>query len=340
MQDQAPNFSLSSFSPDGVQVVWDSTSITLAATCLRKYQYKMIEGWRHRGLSVHLRFGQHYATALEHFHKLEAAGVGREEALRKVVREALENTWDYDYGLVEGGVVEEVVGEDGVKRAVFPPLEPPKPIGGKPWASGDNAKTRENLIRTIIWYFDTFADDPMETLIRADGQPAVEFSFSLAVDNGITFAGHIDRLVRYSGDIYVQDQKTTGSPVTPYYFRKYSPDIQMSMYTFAGKMIYAVPVKGVVVDAVQVAVGFSNFQRGLVPRTEGDLEEWYDETLFAITRAQDATRMGFFPKNPTACGNFGGCEFREVCARDPRVRLPFLKADFVQGERWDPLKRR
>jgi hypothetical protein len=50
-----------------LQFAWDSTSLGYLKECPRKYYYTMIEGWRGRGESVHLRFGQEYHAALEHY---------------------------------------------------------------------------------------------------------------------------------------------------------------------------------------------------------------------------------------------------------------------------------
>src|SRR5690606_4667545 len=188
---------------DGKQFAWDATSITLAEECLRKYYYMMLEGWRRKGSSVHLRFGGHYATALEHYHKHRANGLSLQDALYEIVREAMIDTWDYEYEEVEAlePLPENVVIIDG---------KPHRRVGGKPWDSGDTAKNRATLIRTIVWYIDQFADDPAQTVILSNGKPAVELSFSIEVDNGIIFAGHKDRLVNYADHIYVQDQKTTG----------------------------------------------------------------------------------------------------------------------------------
>jgi hypothetical protein len=303
---------------DGVQYVWDATSITLADTCLRKYQLKMIEGWTYPQRSVHLIFGGLYATALEHYYKHRASGLSSQESLILVVQEALYNSWNYE------------VDEHGQ----------PIPDTGAPIEFAHNAKTRENLIRTIVWYVDQFEDESIEVVHLATGKPAVELSFTLPVDSGIFFAGHIDRLVEYSGDKYVMDQKTTGGTITSNYFDGFNPDIQMSMYTFAGRMIYNIPVKGVIIDAAQINVGFTRFERGFTFRSDSQLDEWYAEVLGTIERTQAATRRGFFPKNTTACGNYGGCEFRRVCSRSPEVRKNFLAADFVRGPTWDPLDRR
>lgn len=212
--------------------------------------------------------------------------------------------------------------------------------GGKPWQSDHNLKTRETLIRSIIWYLEHFIDDKALPVLLGNGTPAVELNVQLDVDNGITFAGHLDRLADYADNLYVMDQKTTGNTVSPRYFEQYSPDTQMSLYTFLGKASFGVPVKGVIIDAAQVAVGFTRFERGMTFRTEGQLNEWYDGAMAAILRAQAATRENYFPQNPSACGNYGGCPFRTVCSRDPQARKNFLAGDFYFGGGYDPLERR
>lgn len=303
---------------DGLQFAWDSTSIKLAEECLRKYQYKMIEGWTPFDGSPHLRFGSVYATALEHFYKHRAEGFSHEDALCEVVHEAMIATWDHDLDS-EGNRI---------------------PDTGKVWTSSHNLKTRENCIRTIVWYLENFRDDSAEVVILADGKPAVEHSFALPVDDDIIFTGHLDRLVNYADNLMVMDQKTTGSTISSRYFDQFKPDVQMSMYTFAGKIIYGLPVKGVIIDAAQIAVGFSRFERGITMRTDSELQEFYETTMHTIRNAQTATALGYFPMNRTSCDKFGGCEFRKVCSKSPEVRKNFLRADFELGPRWDPLKAR
>lgn len=326
MQD--PRKANKSFDDNGLQYVWDSTSIKLAETCSRKYYYQMIEGWQPKDLSVHLRFGQHYATALEHYYKHRAFGHSSADALDLVLQEALEATWDEPRCSCDGYQHEcPDCGGDGKL-----------PAG--PWDSGHNLKTRETLIRTIVWYVDQFEDEQIEVIKLGDGSPAVEHSFTLEADDGVIFSGHLDRLVTYGSHPYVMDQKTTGGNTSAYYFKQFDTDTQMSMYTFAGKAIFGIPVKGVIIDAVQVAVGFSRYERGFTFRTDAQLSEWYEDTMDTITRLRHQTMEQYFPMNRASCGNYGGCPFREVCSRDPSVRENFLKADFVRGPTWDPLTRR
>lgn len=341
---------LKSFDPSGIQFGWDSTSIKSAEKCLRYYFYKHIEGWQPRRKSVHLLFGGWYASALESYHCYVAQGMDSEEAIIDIVGEALVETWNYDdceecdgTGLL---LKSNPKGVTTQSEAAMGECANCAGLGilqgtGSPWLSDHNTKTRENLIRTIVWYLDQFGDDDTcKTVILSDGNAAVEHSFQLDADNGIVLSGHIDRLIDYDGKVYVQDQKTTGSTITMRFFDGFNPDTQMSLYTFAGRALFGIPVKGVMIDGAQIAVGFTRFERGFTFRDEGSLNEWYDEAMYTIEGARRAMREKFFPKNAASCGNYGGCEFRNVCARSPSVREQFLKADFVQQPRWDPLESR
>lgn len=301
-----------SFTEEGFQWAWDSTSLTTFVTCPRKYLYSILQGWTSELRSVHLEFGGHYAKALERFHKLRAEGVAHWDAAREVMRLCLIETWERT--------------EDG----------------GAPVDWLHNAKTRDTLIRSIIWYLDQFENDPMETVILPDGRAAVEYSFSVELSEDYLYCGHIDRLVRYGADkdIYVQDQKTSGTTITPKYFQGFSPDTQMTGYTMAGRIIFDLPVSGVIIDAAQIAVGFTRFERGVVARTPSQLEEFREETLAYIAEARRCHEANYYPMRRTSCGNYGGCEFQKVCSMTPKLRANMLAGGFKKRDRWDPLKKR
>jgi hypothetical protein len=311
---------LLSFTEDGQQWAWDSTSLGTFIACPRKYQYSMLEGWTAELRSVHLEFGGHYAKALERFHKLRAKGYTYDEAVRDVLLDLLIDTWEHDRD------------SDG------------KPIEGTgaPVDWLHNTKTRDTLVRSVVWYLDHFKDDPMTTVLLSNGEAAVEYSFSFDLTDGFVYCGHIDRLVHYGedNDIYVQDQKTSGSVVTARYFEGYTPDIQMTGYTLAGSIIFPSAVKGVVIDAAQIAVGFTRFERGMVLRHQTQLEEFREEALHYIREAEACHSSGYYPMRRTSCGNYGGCEFRKVCSMQPRLRRQMLEGNFKKRVRWDPLARR
>lgn len=313
---------LLSFTPDGFQHAWDATSLSSFAKCPRYYQLKHIEGWAGNFTSVHLVFGGIYAASLERYFKLVAEGATPSEALRQIIRLALIETWTHERDEAGERILET----------------------GSPWDSEHNLKTRDTLIRSIVWYFDHFASDTMDTVHLADNRPAVELSFSIPFgeldDIELTYCGHIDRLVEYSGGKYVMDQKTSGSTISSKFFRDFTPDMQMSGYTWAGKQLFDIPISGVVIDAAQIAVGFTRFERGFVHRSEAMLAEWYDTAHSIIEEAYHAFETSNYRMNPTACGNYGGCEFRNICSRHPDHRPALLSQDFHRKERWDPLRRR
>ena len=186
---------LKSFDESGIQYAWDATSLSNYEKCPRYYQFVNLLGYQPKDKSVHLIFGGLYAAALEHYHKYLTEGMSVDDATIAVVRAAMVETWEYDW---EDDV-------DGQRTKI--------PGSGKPWDSMHSTKTRETLIRSIVWYLDHFADDETK-VIYTDGVPAVEYSFALPLDNDIVWCGHIDRLVEYSGDPYVMDQKTSGSTIS------------------------------------------------------------------------------------------------------------------------------
>jgi hypothetical protein len=75
------------------------------------------------------------------------------------------------------------------------------------------------------------------------------------------------------GSLYVMDQKTTGGTVGTYYFEQFSPNNQMSLYSWAGQAILRSPVRGVIIDAAQIAVNFTRFERGITTRSKDQLDE-------------------------------------------------------------------
>jgi hypothetical protein len=305
---------------NGVQIAWDGTSLELAQTCLRKYYYSLIRGIKPKRTSVHLLFGGLYATALENFYKYRAKGDDTDAALRQVIREAMIESWEYK--LDEAG--------DRI------------PDSGHPKNFDDVKKTRPNLIRTIIWYVEQFGveiEGEMSTYHLQSGKPAVELSFTLEFNEDILYCGHLDRVVDMGGRLMVMDQKTTGGTVGTYYFDQFKPNNQMSGYTWAGEIILKTPVKGVIIDAAQIAVNFTRFERGITTRTKDELAEWHESASYTIASARSATMLDKWPMNLSSCGNYGGCPFRTLCSRSPSVRENYIKGDY-DVHNWDPLKAR
>ena len=214
-----------------------------------------------------------------------------------------------------------------------------------PWQSDDKYKNRANLIRTIVWYLDHYKDSEEKTVILADGTPAVElwFRFELPLKSkaGESFflTGHIDRLVELAGAFWFFDIKTSKNTISSDFFDKFSPDNQMSFYNAGGKVTLDKPLMGGVIDAIQVAVGFTRCQRGIIQQTPGLMEEWIKDIQYWIKQAEGYAEDNYWPRNDKACHNYGGCDFRGICNKDPAIRKTFLETHFKR-KLWDPLKER
>src|SRR5881392_624908 len=157
-----------------IQWAWDSTSLEWLKRCPRLYQYQMIEGWRSKEESVHLRFGIEFHKAVHDYELEMAEGIPHEDAVFDVVKALLDR------------------------------------ISG--WKPDHKYKNREFLVRSVIWYLEKFKDDPATTHIMDDGRPAVEVTFSFEVDwgpngggNPYMLCGHLDRVVMYHDALFVMD---------------------------------------------------------------------------------------------------------------------------------------
>lgn len=294
-----------------LQIAWDSTSLSLLKECPRKYYYSIVEGWEPKARSFHLTFGILYHQALETYDLAIARSKSHDEATCAAVSVALKNSWDHNLN--------------------------------RPWYSGDNHKNRFTLIRTIVWYLEQFAEDPIETITLSNGRPAVElsfrfqFPFTFGTGEDAILCGHMDRLGSISGGTWVIDRKTTKHEIRDdRYFNRYSPDNQMSLYSLAGKVVYNIPTQGVIIDAAQVMVTFSRFQRGFANRTQSQLDEFAKDIKEYLGHVDDYAYENYWPMNDKSCFNYGGCPFREICSRSPEVREQFLHANF-QRRTWDPL---
>jgi hypothetical protein len=213
----------------------------------------------------------------------------------------------------------------------------------RPWTTDDVNKNRLTLVRTMVWYLDQYAADPLETIILANGKPAVELSFRYATTyrtragEPFELAGHLDRLVRLAGTGYLSDLKTTKHTIDARYRAQFTPDNQFFLYEYSVPIVWSVDIAGgILVDAIQVAVSFSRPERFMVMHSKAQLAEWYDGLELWLSHAEDFARCAHWPMNERACFL---CEYRGICSRSPQSRDQWLAADFERRV-WDPTKAR
>lgn len=304
----------------GLQLGIDSTSLGTFKECPRKYYYSIVLGLQPRETSVHLTFGLALHRAREVYEHTRTNGADHEESLRIVIRDLLISTWDKDLG--------------------------------RPKVLDHKTKHRLGLVRSVVWYLDRFGkDDPIETVIKADGKPAVELSFrfdsgfaSRATGEPIVFCGHLDRLGLLNGVAVVPDIKTTSYALDSRFFNSFTPGNQFSMYALAAKVVFAFPVEKIIVDGVRILADSTEFMRAPVERPTAVLEEWHEAQgkwlrmmeVCAVEGGEDL-REAAWPQNDKSCTMYGGCPFQGVCGKSPAARPKWLKSEFRKRV-WDPLQ--
>lgn len=126
-----------------LQWAYDSTSLTKLQGCLRKYNFSILQGWKEKETPPALAFGRDYHTCQETYHKCIAYGLDHETSVKRVAKLAM--------------------------------------LLGERLLSLDTSRTKETLVRSIIWYLEEFRDDPLKTALLPNGLPAVELSFMLPI---------------------------------------------------------------------------------------------------------------------------------------------------------------
>lgn len=298
-----------------LQIYVDASSLTEFKICPRRYYYSIVMSRQPMMESIHLTFGilLHKAAELYHIRRFTKGEV-HADALREVIRWLMKATWDRETN--------------------------------RPWTSGDKYKNRFTLVRTVVWYLDKYQEDELRTAILKDGQPAVELPFTM--DTGYTaftgeefiLCGKLDRIVTFKSDYYVADIKTTQSTIGDYYFKKYTPDNQVTIYSLAGSVSFELPIQGLIIDGCQIAIEFSRFERGLIERTEEQLIEWQEELGYWLVNMNQCAENNSWPRNDSACNLYGGCPFRTVCSqRNPDAAQKVIEGSYRERI-WDPLRNR
>jgi len=345
------------------QIAWDSTSLGVLKECPRKYQYEIIFGWRTPQSNVHLTFGQLYHAgpeAYDHF----AASIGKldggltddehDEGVRVALRRVFREAGEYVRPKCSScqGIGQLMVGENPITNDKL--WETCELCGGsgsygepvwQPWRSTDPYKNMWTLTRSITWYLDLFRNSALRTVQLSNGKPAVELSFFFEANevDGISYGlcGHLDRVVHNinepSQGESTHDRKTTKSQLNYGYWAGFSPHNQFSLYTAASAIHYERPTYGVTVDAAQILVEGTRFDRQFIPFPPQVINEWLGETHVWITLAKRFAEANSWPKNDKSCNNFGGCPFRRVCSKAPAFRQDWLESDFIV-RKWNPLE--
>ena len=180
---------------------------------------------------------------------------------------------------------------------------------------GDGKRNLVNGIDIICKYISTYKGDTAAYLPEY-----IETNTSLMMPNGTRLICIIDRIQKESSYISVCDTKTSSWPLTDYFFKKFINSFQLSCYDYATISLLG-DCDNVCIDGILVpnrGTGDSFIRRTFL-RTDHQRAEFLN-TYTGITdriredlakSEEDAVKC--FSCNPTACDNYGGCEYIPLC---------------------------
>lgn len=366
MTDQTPS-KFSEGNPT-LQRAWDSSSLQDLMFCPRAYQYTQIEGWR--GPSTDLEFGGYIASALEFYQKARLKGASRDEAQLQTLDFALTQTWLGD-DRQWGGSYEAVWACEGTTKyrnakgnvakcpyshkGKYFPAPAPDVCGEcgsgvktlRLYQPDNQIKNRLTLIRALVWYIEDQPEELTDGLYPftfPDGTPAVELSgrlptpWTTPAGEPYILAFHLDYIGKFGEELFITDNKTTSHALNAAFWQGYSPSMQLDNYDLFGSLLFPdLPIRGVMLDAIQVSANSVRFGRHPFYKTESQREEQWKLIEWWIKQAERYAEEGFWPMNKRNCWQ---CMFKGVCSKPPEERAKWLAADFVKREPWNPLKER
>lgn len=351
-----------------LQLAWDATSFKAVQFCPRYYQYTVLEGWQ--ADSVHLEFGRFVADGFERYQKLRLDGYSKEDALLRVTRQALEETWNED-GSQWGGYYEEQWKCEGTEKyknekgnrakcpfafeAAWFPGEPPSVCGScgsgihteRRYVANDSKKNRLTLLRALIWYGldqPDVLEDGLKPYVFPNGQKAVELSgrmplpYKAYTGEDYILTWNFDYIGDFGGEIFIVDNKTTTKSLNDKYFSQFSPDTQFDTYAMVGSIAFpSLKVRGTLVDAVSLSVSGVEFGRRPFYKDEDQNGEHLKDLGVWLAVAETYAKLDYWPMNKRSCWL---CPFAGACSQSPKMRQGYMNSTFHKHERWDPLRQR
>lgn len=311
-------------------IICDSTKIRSWMQCDRKYFYSYLEHLESsRSTSIDLEFGKVVHECLEFFENQMLEGESKDQALEAALNHShiLSAGWEVDLAFQE-----------------------------------ESRKTRVSAMRLLIWYAEQYHENGLEAPIRpvANEIPfrenlnllleASDFYSSLTeypIYPNFLIAGRFDSIIEgpSKGEYWLRERKTSSQSLGNFYFARYSPDIQVSLYTWVAKLLFPhLNLQGVLLEAFQIGTNFIRMQRKQIQRWP----EQSFETARSIIRAanqmylagvlDDQPQRQNFPLNEGCCMAGGmPCPFRELCNTHPMLLDEAIGSHYRTKKPWNPL---
>lgn len=289
----------------------DSTMRRDLVSCQTKFLWSTVRRIRPAGESIHLKFGASLARGLEMFRK---SWYGTSEPM------------SFDAALAAGS--EALILEWGDYEHVGP----------------STSKSLVSCLDALYTFFTVNppARDPMQPLRLGDGTPAIEFSFALPIPGlvhpldgqPILYAGRSDMISTYHGQVWVDDEKSTGQ-LGDHWAEKWDLRAQFTGYVWAAQQ-FGHDAKGVLVNGIGIYSKEIKCVRHLSPRKPWEVDRWLVQLQRDVDKAIHAWSNHEWDLNlDNSCDAYGGCSFRPLC----NTQHPERFLNMFERNLWNPLER-
>lgn len=187
---------------------------------------------------------------------------------------------------------------------------------------------------------------------------AVEQPFAVPLDPedpDLFYVGRLDKVFSLRDEIFVGEHKTSsmyrvGGPFRNSFLDSFSPNSQVDGYIYAAHSLFGDNVKGVWVDAALVHKNVHDgFQIIPVERNIAQIDAWLWEARYwiswiehnrdALTECTEGDKfLSAFPKNTSACMDYGGCQFADICKGHANPYFADGPPPGFRQEHWSPFE--
>ena len=283
----------------------DSTAIAAFKQCDRKYFFQIVLGFRvpKDGVMIYLPFGSCYHVFR---HQLE-------------LQFKIHGIMDMDKCLLPAW-------EEAKKGWPGDPK-----LGSNKW----DYLTESYLLIACVVAFNFWKKEKTQGLYEI---LAVEQSFEVMLDDERTSGGRADQILRWNGDPWGRDFKTTGK--TPQWYERgdLDPKDQFIRYTHGESGLIGEEVKGQIVEVLfhRKVTKFSDgkpfIRPFIVAYTPSQVERWKKEQIIVEKQIDIDREEDVWPAKETFCSH---CDYHSVCKMGTeRGMAAKLQQSFIQ-KHWD-----
>jgi hypothetical protein len=288
--------------------IFDSSMMALYKNCPQLFNLQYIQQWKSKELSVHLHAGASFAKAIEATRNaFYVKGIDAENSVA--------------LGL-------------GVLLAAYGDFPCPP----------DSAKSAERMCGAFEFYWSRYplGEAGKAPITLPGGRMGIEFSFAEPLPiahpetgDPLIYCGRMDAILNYAGGQFICDEKTT-TQLGASWSRQWDLRAQFTGYAWACQKA-GIRIDGAIVRGVSILKTKYDTQEAISYRPEWQVDRWYEELLLWLEDIIRDYRKGKFKHNlDHACGDYGGCAFRQVCASQDQQ--PWLETYF-EKRYWNPILR-